>query len=77
MIREHAVRLARYEVSADSYRSAKKLVDQFGEEASGHAKRRMEAFLAEGNEERAAAWVDVAFAIDEMQRSPHPDDRLS
>jgi hypothetical protein len=67
-----SVRLQRYEVGVDSYRAAKILIDQHGDEAKAHAGRRMQELLEQGDDAGAAAWVDIAFAIDELRRGPLP-----
>ena len=67
-----AVRLPRYEVGIDSYRAAKILIDKHGAEASTAAGRRMQELLDAGDEEGAATWADILFAIGEMQRGPRP-----
>ena len=69
---EGAVRLPRYEVGVDSYRAAKILIDQHGDGAKAHAGRRMQDLLNVGDEAGAAAWVDIAFAIEEMRRGVLP-----
>ena len=67
---EDGVRLPRYEVGIDSYRAAKILVDKHGAEASTVAGRRMQEMLHAGDEEGAAAWADIVFAIGELTRGP-------
>lgn len=69
---EDAVRLPRYAVGLDSYRAAKILIDQHGDAAKVYAGRRMQDLLNVGDEAGAAAWVDIAFAIEEMRRGPLP-----
>lgn len=69
---EDAVRLPRYEVGIDSYRAAKILIDKHGTKASRVAGQRMQELLDIGDEEGAAAWADIAFAIGEMTRRPRP-----
>lgn len=69
---ERAFRLARYEVGIDSYRAAKILIDKHGADASAEANRRMQELVDAGDDEGAAAWADILFAIGEMQRGPRP-----
>lgn len=71
---EDAVRLPRYEVGIDSYRAAKMMLDTHGGEASTAAGRRMQELLDAGDEEGAAAWADILFAIGEMTRGPRPEE---
>jgi hypothetical protein len=65
-------RLPRYEVGIDSYRAAKILIDQHGECAKARAGQRLQELLDQGDEAGAAAWTDIVFAIDEIQRGPLP-----
>ena len=69
---EDTFRLARYEVGIDSYRAAKILIDKHGAEASATASRRMQELVDAGDDEGAAAWADILFALAEMQRVPRP-----
>ena len=71
---EDAVRLPRYEVGIDAYRAAKILIDKHGAEASTAAGQRLQDLLDSGDEEGAAAWADILFAIGEMTRGPRPDE---
>ena len=72
-----AVRLPRYEVGIDSYRAAKILIDQYGDGAKAYADRRMQELLDLAYEAGAAAWLDIAFAIDEIRRGPLPGDAMN
>ena len=67
-----SLRLDHYEVGIDSYRAAKILIDKHGADARAFAGRQMQELLDGGDEAGAAAWVDIAFAIDEMARGPRP-----
>jgi hypothetical protein len=65
---EDAVRLPRYAVGIDSYRAAKILIDKHGAGASAAASRRTQELMGLGDDEDAATWADILFAIGEMQR---------
>ena len=69
---DETTRLARYEVGIDSYRAAKILIDRHGDGAKTEASRRMQELLDAGDEAGAAAWVEIVFAIGEIQRGPLP-----
>ena len=69
---EDTVRLPRYEVGSDSYRAAKILIGQHGAGASTVAGQRMLELLKAGDEEGAALWTDIIFAIGEITRGPRP-----
>jgi hypothetical protein len=51
---------------------AKILIGKYGSKASTAAGQRMQELLKVGDEGGAAAWADIVFAIDEMQRGPIP-----
>jgi hypothetical protein len=68
------VRLSRYTVGTDSYRAATILIGQYGDRARARAGQRLEEMLNQGDEAGAAAWADIAFAINELLRGPLHDE---
>ena len=53
----------------DIYRSAKLLIDQHGEEASGFAVKQADKQAEAGDREGQAVWLRVLSAIEELQRT--------
>lgn len=53
----------------DRYRSARIIIDQFGDNARLEAARCADAQLTQGNLEGAEAWLAIAYAIKELQRT--------
>ncbi len=52
----------------DIYRSAKLLIDQHGEEASGFAVNQADKQAEAGDRERQAVWLRMLSAIEELRR---------
>ena len=53
----------------DRYRSARLVIDRYGESARLEAACCADAQLTQGNLEGAEAWLAIAYAIKELQRT--------
>ena len=62
----------------DTYRSAKVLLDQHGEDAAIFAAMRVDEFLERGDMDGATVWRRIIKAIDELsgKRGPADGERL-
>ena len=61
----------------DTYRAAKLLIDQHGEDAPIRAAERADELLEAGDIEGAAIWRAIMGAIDELQRARHNGEPLN
>ena len=52
----------------DIYRSAKVIIERYGEEARLHATKRADALLKAGDLDAYAAWKRILRAVEELQR---------
>ncbi len=52
----------------DIYRSAKVIIERYGEKARLHATKRADALLKAGDLDSYAAWKRILRAIEELQR---------
>ena len=56
-------------IERDMWRSAKHLVDLYGDDATIHAAMRADELLAEGNLDGAGTWRRVLDAVKELERT--------
>lgn len=54
--------------SADKWQAVKLLIDRHGADAANLAARRAEEMLAAGDIEGHAEWLEIRYAIEELQR---------
>ena len=56
-------------IERDIWRSAKALIDSYGDDATIHAAMRADELLAQGNMDGAGTWRRVLAAVKELERT--------
>jgi hypothetical protein len=61
----------------DIYRSAKIMIDQYGDRAEMEAKARSRWFGSRGDAEGSAVWERIRATVFDLQRTERPEDTIS
>ena len=61
----------------DIYRSAKGMIDQYGDRAETEARARSRWFDSRGDAEGSAVWERIGAAVFDLQRTERPEDTTS